>query len=291
MELELAWGRLRRWYLKRFRPGYVARMQSVRRGHCPNCPHAVIDPRDLKYFRGYCGFSFDPQDDPFRWRDHLPIARHGWAEVICYAGPLLLLGAWTVWWQPWAGFPCLAAGLATASFFRNPPRRAPAEPGLIVAPADGRVTDVTPVEELPVIGGSGIRIGIFLSVLDVHVNRCPEKATVEAVYYRPGRFWDARHPQAGEQNESTTVVLGASLVPGGAFVVRQIAGAIARRIVCHVVPGDRLERGQPMGLIKFGSRTELFLPAQEGIRIRVSTGTRVKAGVSVVAEYSRTVQE
>src|SRR4051794_7280557 len=107
VHLELAWGSLRRWYLRKFRPGYVRRTLALRRGDCPNCPHEVIDSRDLKYFGNVCGYSFRPKDDRFRWRDRLPIARPGWAEVVVFGGGLLLLAiaAGLVW--PWAALPPL----------------------------------------------------------------------------------------------------------------------------------------------------------------------------------------
>ena len=142
-------------------------------------------------------------------------------------------------------------------FFRDPERQSPQEPGILVAPADGRVTEITRLDHHEDIGGPAVRIGIFLSVFNVHINRVPCDGTVRDVRYRPGKFLDARHPESGIVNEANTVVFD---TPQGPIVVRQVVGLIARRIVCDLKPGDRVTLGQRMGLIKFGSRTELIVP-------------------------------
>ncbi len=286
MRVELAWARLRRWYLRRFRRGYVERMLARRLGACPDCPHDVIDSRDLKYVRNVCGYRFDPEDDPHGWRDRLPVVRDGWIEIVMAAVVLLPAAVVLGVWQPWAAAFPVAGWLFVVFFFRNPTRRVPAEPGLLVAPADGRVVDVRKVEEMPIVGGPAWRIGIFLSVFDVHVNRCPEKATVEEVRYRPGRFFDARDRRASEQNESTTILFRAPEL--GPFVVRQIAGLIARRIVCYAAPGRQYARGELIGLIKFGSRTELYVPAVPGLEILVQEGVKVRGGATPIVRYRAT---
>ena len=172
-----------------------------------------------------------------------------------------------------------------AAFFRNPRRVLPLDAKLLVSPADGTVKDIEVVHDfdLPPFKGDALRIGIFLSVLNVHVNRTPAKLSVVNVNYRKGRYFDARDPRAGKENEAMTVS-GEAAVDGETFpmAIRQISGAIARRIVCPVQPGRVLERGEVYGMIKFGSRTELYLPA-EGFETMVKVGDKVRGGETVVA--------
>lgn len=176
------------------------------------------------------------------------------------------------------------------SFFRDPDRVPPAEPGLFVSPADGVVTDVTPIGPDSELGEPGVRIGVFMSVFNVHVNRAPCEAVVVDVAHNRGRFLDARDPQASELNESVTMRLD---YPHGGrayrVVVRQIAGMVARRIVNRAAPGQRLSRGQRIGMIKFGSRGELLLPQALAAEVRVRPGQKVFAGRSVLAAHA--VQE
>jgi phosphatidylserine decarboxylase len=160
-------------------------------------------------------------------------------------------------------------------FFRDPERPIPAGPGEIVSPADGVVTEADWIETA---GGSRFRISIFLNVFDVHVNRSPVGGTVKAVEYREGGFLNAMKPESGILNEQTLVVIDAG---GYEISYKQIAGLLARRIVCKVKPGDRLERGQRVGMIKFGSRTDVLMPADAVPRVR--TGMRVKGGSTVLA--------
>ncbi len=175
-------------------------------------------------------------------------------------------------------------------FFRDPNRRAPSEPGILLSPADGHVRDITPVGADSELGRAGVKIGIFMSVFDVHVNRCPTEARVESVIYRPGVFLDARDPAASERNESATLRLicqqGQASHP---VIVRQVAGLIARRIVTDVAIGQELAAGQRIGMIKFGSRVELIVPTELAGEIRVSQGQKVRAGETVlVAAAQRT---
>jgi phosphatidylserine decarboxylase len=160
-------------------------------------------------------------------------------------------------------------------FFRDPSRRIPTEPGLVVSPADGLVTAAEWVETK---SGSRLRLSIFLSVFDVHVNRTPVAGTVTAVEYRKGQFKNAMNQESSTLNEQTMVVVDA-----GAYEVsfKMIAGLLARRIVCRVKVGDVLERGQRIGLIKFGSRVDVLLPADA--ELKVAKGTRVKGGSTILA--------
>ena len=160
-------------------------------------------------------------------------------------------------------------------FFRDPNRRVPSEPGQIVSPADGLVTEAEWIE-LP--SGSRLRLSIFLNVFDVHVNRSPVSGTVRLVEYRKGQFMNAMNAESVLNNEQTLVVIDA----GGYEVgFKQIAGLLARRIICNVKKGDRVERGQRVGLIKFGSRVDVLLPAEA--LLQVKTGSRVFGGSTVLA--------
>jgi len=254
--LERAWGRLRRWWLRTFRPMYVARLRGLRRGECPDCPHDVVDERDLKYYRNVCGYHFDPGDLPRRWCDIPPIAA---------AGRAALFVAW---------------------FFRDPPRATPAAPGAVVAPADGVITDVEELADCPYWDGPAVKVGIYLSLFDVHVNRAPETARVIEVRYARGRFLDSGGPRAAHENENCCTLFEVEAPPHPLLLVRQIAGAFARRIVCAARPGEVLARGERLGMIKFGSRTELYLTRLPGLSVTVRPGDRVRAGSSVVARYA-----
>jgi len=175
--------------------------------------------------------------------------------------------------------------LAFAAFFRNPSRKLPEDETLLASPADGTVRDIEIVHDfdLPPFHGDALRIGIFLSVLNVHVNRTPAELAVVNVNYRPGKYLDARDPKCGQENEAMTIsgnaIIGKTSFP---MAIRQISGAIARRIVCPVNPGRLLRRGEVYGMIKFGSRTELYLPAT-GFEVKVKVGDKVKGGQTVIA--------
>ena len=284
-QIELLWGRGRRWYLKKFRPGYVARMAALRRGEASGAPHEILDPRDLKYCRNLCQCDWDPADDPFGWRDHLPFTRWGLAELQLMGWPLLaltLLAGWVAWYLALPP----AVGLALVVwFFRNPRRRVPAEPGLLVSPADGTVAEITRLEHDDFVGGPAVRIGIFLSIFNVHVNRGPSRSRVIELRYQRGEFLNALKPESAVRNENMWIGLEEEQSPHRRLVVRQIAGAIARRIVCALRPGEVVDRGQCFGMIKLGSRTELILPTADNPRIEVTVGQRVKAGTTILARY------
>ena len=160
-------------------------------------------------------------------------------------------------------------------FFRDPERRIPAGLGEIVSPADGVVTEA---EWIETAAGSRLRLSIFLNVFDVHVNRAPVAGTVKAVEYREGSFVNAMKPESVIMNEQTLVVIDAG---GYEVSYKQIAGLLARRIVCSVKVGDRLERGQRVGMIKFGSRTDVLMPAEAVPQVK--SGARVRGGSTVLA--------
>jgi len=183
---------------------------------------------------------------------------------------------------PTLGLVLLALTLFAAFFFRDPDRTALADDRCVLAPADGRV--VTVEENLQ--NGSWLttpatRVGIFMSPLDVHVNRVPVTGTVVSVQYQPGKFRPAFAATAAEVNEQNVVTI--EDVQGRRLVLVQVAGILARRIVCAVKGGDHVRRGDRYGMIMFGSRVDLYCPAE--VRLRVQVGQRVKAGETVIGEY------
>jgi phosphatidylserine decarboxylase len=285
MQLELAWGRLRRALLRRFRPRYVERMRTLRQGSTGGCPIEPIDWRDIKFYQNVCNVTW-PVPDRFAWRDRLPLVRVGLAElIVCCCVSLLaalLLGRWS--WA--AALVALVPAAFALWFFRNPRRRVPQEPGLVVSPADGRVVTIEPLDDDEFVGGPALLIGIFLSVFDVHINRSPVEAVIVGQSYRRGKFLNALRPESARENEQLEHRLQELATPHRCLRVRQIAGAIARRIVCWTPPGHTLARGQQFGMIKFGSRTEIILSREEGFRVAVRIGQRVWAGTTVLGQYS-----
>jgi phosphatidylserine decarboxylase len=151
----------------------------------------------------------------------------------------------------------------------------------MVSPADGKVSAVFTVPWHDAIGGPATVVRIFLSVLDVHINRAPCTGTVEAIEHRPGKYLDARTEESAHVNESNTIRMRAA--SGDPIGIRQVSGAIARHIVCAVATGDQLARAERFGLIKFGSTTELILPRPESVSVRVKVGDRVTGGVTILA--------
>jgi len=200
-------------------------------------------------------------------------------------------------WEVAAGFTLcgltVLIWLSFSMFFRDPERNIPQDPDILVSPADGVVRDIELVTNAPeneyYEGGNAVRIGIFLSVLDVHINRAPCDLEVKEITKRKGKYHDARSPQASEENEAVTMVGQAKLEDTGSFtvIVRQISGAIAKRIVCDVQEGATLFKGQRYGMIKFGSRTELFFPAKSCFELTVKVGDRVHAGSTPVLRFNK----
>ena len=253
-------------------------------------PHEIIDPRDLKYCRNVCDCSWDEADNRFTWRRSLPVAPWGAAELVLMGGPLVALtvaAAASPWW--YLALPAAALLALILYFFRNPRRRVPQAPGLWVSPADGTVAEVAPLEHDEFIGGPVVRIGIFLSIFNVHLNRAPAAARVIALQYSPGEFLNALRPESALRNENMWIGMEEASPPHRRFVVRQISGAIARRIVCDLRPGEVVARGHVFGMIKLGSRTELIVPQEAGLEVRVRVGQKVKAGETVMLELTKPV--
>jgi phosphatidylserine decarboxylase len=208
-----------------------------------------------------------------------PPHRAGLPFIAAAAGAALVLGLFSSTLM-WLG---VATALFCAYFFRDPTRVTPARDGLVVAPADGRVVSVAeavPPVELGLGPEPRWRVAIFLSVLDVHVNRSPVDGTVTRVAYHAGKFLNAADDKASDENERNGLVL--TMADGRMVGVVQIAGLIARRIVCEVREGDALAAGQRFGLIRFGSRTDVYLPP--GVTPLVAEGQRMVGAETVVAD-------
>jgi phosphatidylserine decarboxylase len=291
MRIELAWGRVRRWWLRAVRSRYVARMAESRLGDPAGCPHEVLDPRDLKFYRNVCDCHWPAERDPFRWRDRLPFARAGLAELLLMTGTCSALTAvlGVVFW-PAAIVPAVF-GAFFLWFFRNPRRPIPQQPGLVVSPADGTIVAIEELDHAPFVDGPAVLVGIFLSVFNVHVNRAPLAARVIGLTYRRGKFLNALRAASARENEQLAVRLEESAPPHRRLIVRQIAGAIARRIVCWLKPGDQVDRGELFGMIKLGSRTELVMPREPGLEIAVRIGDKVRGGESIIARYGSSLMD
>jgi phosphatidylserine decarboxylase len=177
-------------------------------------------------------------------------------------------------------FAALGLWVFVVSFFRDPERIIPSDPAALLSPADGTITHIDHVEDPDFPGGRAFRISMFLSVFNVHVNRLPRSARVVGLHYYPGTFLYANHPDCFARNEQLWI----DLDDGGRFVrVKQISGVAARRIVCWLKVGDVVPAGERFGMIKFGSRTEVYLPVGEVEEVLVKVGDRVGGGSSVLA--------
>jgi len=209
----------------------------------------------------------------------VPLHREAWRFVGIFAAATILL-----WWL-WAplGAVGLIATLWCVYFFRDPPRVVPVRPGLVVSPADGFVQAVEPApppSELGLPADPRMRVSVFMNVFDVHVNRIPVDGTVAALHYRPGAFVNASLDKASVDNERQAILLRSSA--GREFVVVQIAGLVARRIRCDLAAGQAVRTGERFGIIRFGSRVDVYLP--EGVAPLVAPGQRAVAGETVIAD-------
>ncbi|GAB4223526.1 MAG: hypothetical protein Kow009_15330 [Spirochaetales bacterium] len=220
----------------------------------------------------------------------VPITKYGLPQVLIYPGILLAGMILLLIWGRSSGILYLFEGilgvlfLFSLAFFRDPERTVPLDEKLLLSPADGKVTDIEELAESP-LGVPAVRIGIFLSIFNVHINRAPCSVRITRIEYHEGAFRNAMSPEAGNVNESNDVYMERLADPATPLLVRQISGAIARRIVCAVSPGDSLRQGERFGMIKFGSRTELYVPTGNDLMVHVKVGDKVKAGLSIVAKY------
>lgn len=210
----------------------------------------------------------------------LPIHREGWPFIALFAAVNLLAFLFT----PIAGCVLLPVTLWCLAFFRDPDRATPALPGLAICPADGKllpVVQAAPPAELGMGDAPRTRLSIFMNVFNVHVNRNPVSGMVTAMAYRPGKFFNASFDKASEQNERMSIRLRPDDGSGDIAVV-QIAGLVARRIVCDIVQGEPVKRGERFGIIRFGSRVDVYLP--QGWRVLAAAGSKVRAGETILAE-------
>jgi phosphatidylserine decarboxylase len=224
----------------------------------------------------------------------IPLTSYGWPQVIIWPIVIIVIAvvfsaaaAYSI--PPWIVFGIDAILIAilvwALSFFRDPQRDCPSDIDVLLAPADGKITDITTLDDMEFIGGKALRIGIFLSIFNVHINRSPCKAKVEKTEHRPGRYKNALNPESSLVNESNNLYLTRLERPHDRLIVRQVSGAIARRIVCKASPGQHLSAGEKFGMIKFGSRTELYVPSHHGVRCLVVAGQPVKAGLTILVRY------
>jgi phosphatidylserine decarboxylase len=208
-----------------------------------------------------------------------PIVREGW-PFVGLAGAAAALG-WVAT-GPWLGVPLTVLAGLVLNFFRNPERDVPSAPGLVVAPADGVVCEIADEPSARLLDQPARRVSIFMNVLDVHVNRAPVTGRVVEVAYTAGKFLAANLPKASLDNEQNALVL--ETAGGRRLVVVQIAGLIARRIVNYARPQDELTRGQRFGLIRFGSRVDVYLPVDADVSVVLNQ--RTVAGETVIARLS-----
>jgi phosphatidylserine decarboxylase len=210
----------------------------------------------------------------------------GRVEVLLYGGSLALIAVGLAIRWPWAAvLPALLAGFVVW-FFRDPHREIPTGAGLLVSPADGVVTHVEELSEAGVWDGPAVKISIYLSLFSVHLNRVPERARLLQVRHLPGRHLTTRDPRSAEVNEQCRTLWERLDPPYPRFLVKQVAGPLVSSTVCAARAGAVLPRGARFGMIKFGSRTELYLPQHPGLSLTVRPGDRVRAGTSIIARLS-----
>ena len=226
----------------------------------------------------------------------IPFTRYGLRELILL--PILLAAVGVVCWdflpaaRPWIQIVLGLLLVGGMLFFRDPQRSIPAEANILLAPADGKVTDIIELEEDQFLQGPAVRIGIFLSVFDVHINRTPCAGQVEYIHEQPGKCINAlRYEEASQKNRANSIGLICTEHPAEKVMIKQITGAIARRIVCACKIGDDLKAGERFGMIKFGSRTELFLPKTNDAQILAKKGDIVRAGKTILVRYVKSTEK
>lgn len=214
----------------------------------------------------------------------IPLAKYGVPQILIFGGMAAAgVVASLVFWAYAA--PVFALALVfVLYFFRDPSRQVPEGPGLLVSPADGRVVEVVEMAEDEFLRTRAVKIAIFMSPLDVHVNRVPCDGRVETLAHRPGRYHNAAREAASAENEAMAMLL-ADVEGRTRVLVRQVAGVLARRIVCDAAEGDRVKRGERYGMIKFGSRVEVFVPVDAGFEPAVAPAQVVRAGETVLGRF------
>ncbi len=217
----------------------------------------------------------------------IPVTRHGFSVIFAATLALLVVGAVGSMATPHVWWVVVVVWIWVISFFRDPVRNIKRQAHVLYAAADGRVTEVTELEHHDLVGGPCHRIRIFLSLFNAHINRMPCAAEVRSVTLKPGKFLNAMRSRSAEENESNTLLLAPEAPFAGPMVVRQIAGMVARTIVCRAEVGASFQAGQRFGMIKFGSGTELVVPKQEGLKVLVKVGDNVKAGLTEMMKLDK----
>ncbi len=210
--------------------------------------------------------------------------KYEWLTITAVGMMLTVTCAMLGWW--WALLLILPVTAALLAFFRDPNRRTPSQRGAVIAPADGRISSIHEVDHFEPFGGPATCIRIFLSVLDVHINRSPCHGQVSSITHKPGDHKNALNPESAETNESNLIVLNHPIKGHPLAAVRQVSGLFARTIACGVHEGDVVQRGQRIGMIKLGSTTELYLPAEQQPQVTIQQGQKVYAGLTVLASVS-----
>ncbi len=213
----------------------------------------------------------------------IPLAKYGLRELLVFGVPCTIGAGLCVMLFPWITPIPLFLLSFLLNFFRDPEREIPRGAGLVIAPADGTVSHITPVYEDHYLKCDTMKISIFMSVLNVHVNRVPVRGRVEFVKHTKGKFLDARDDDCFRWNENHVMGLSVAGSPVR-IAVKQIAGKIAKRIVCACKVGDLLEQGQRFGMIKFGSRVEVFIPSSVTFEVMVKVGEKVTAGRTILGK-------
>lgn len=204
--------------------------------------------------------------------------RYAWREVLLIIGGGIVATVLLYWFTGWWALAPALLTIAVVAFFRDPVRSIPDATGAVLAPADGKIVSITRDD-----AAQTLKILVFLSVFNVHINRSPCAGRVMTSLYQPGRFLNALSDRSTDENESNTLTLEPDAPLPGPIAVRQIAGALARRIVCAACVGDRLAAGERFGMIKLGSRTELTLPRPDDWEVTVAVGQAVQAGLTTLA--------
>lgn len=243
----------------------------------------------------------------------IPLTKYGWPQVVVFPVIILAVMAFTalggIKVMPLIAVLFLELVLAfvliwALAFFRDPSRDCPSDENLLLSPADGQVTEIETIEKNDFIGMPALKIGIFLSIFNVHINRAPCAVKVEKIIYKKGQYKNAMNPDSSRVNESNELQFVRTSSPLDKLIVKQISGAIARRIVCKTSAGNELDAGEPFGMIKFGSRTELYVPAHLNndnetagnigrngyqIKVLIKKGDKVKAGLTPLLRYEKCV--
>lgn len=310
------WGKLRRLLLCTFYPDYVTASIAQRQGGCRrcgncckqlfscpflqpgnvcriygkrirNCSRFPIDSRDVAHLE--CGFTF-PYEVKADEGMEIPLSRYAYREILTFLGGGLLglmgSAALFTYVSPLAGivtagFFVLMCGFSLY-FFRDPDRSIPEDENVLLAPADGKIVSIEEVDEPEYLGGRALKIGIFLSIFNVHINRSPCRGVVKFLKYKQGRFLNAMSSKSSLHNEANMVGIEGEGSAPRKVMVKQIAGAIAKRIVCELSLDDAVGHGQKFGMIKFGSRTEIFVPLEEGYEVVADLKSKVRAGVTIL---------